>query len=443
MDLKELKELIATGEGLTLEFKESLPSDLGSTICSFANAIGGKVILGVTDKGAIKGFELTNKLKSQIQDIARNIDPSISVEVNGAENVVVIEVPEGQDKPYQVSGKFYVRTGASTQQLKRDEVRSFFEKEGHILFDEQVNSKFDLNKDLSSIKVQTFLKKSNITSKAAITDILENLSVVENKKVKNAGVLLFCEDIRPFIVWATVTCVLFQGTNKVTILDRKEFTQDVISNFEGAISYLKQKLNTNYIIGMYREEKLELPEDALREALINAIVHRNYHISTHIQIDIFQDRVEISNPGNLAAGLTKADLGKKSFSRNPLLMDLFLRMKFVERAGSGIIRMREAMKTYNLELQFDVTNTFFTVIFKRPDVNKIPEKSQINPRKVPDKYQKLIAEIVAQPTISRNDLADKLKESADTVQSKLRKLIKDGIIKRVGPAKGGHWEVLK
>jgi len=115
---------------------------LSREICAFTNANGGKILLGVTDDGEIKGIEITNNLRSQIQNIARNLDPPISVDVNDVDGVLVIDIIEGVNKPYSINGKFYLRYGSNSQQLKRDEIRKFFQEEGLILFDEKPNVDF-------------------------------------------------------------------------------------------------------------------------------------------------------------------------------------------------------------------------------------------------------------------------------------------------------------
>lgn len=132
MNYNNLLELIKTQEGYTLEFKESLNSSIGKEMCAFANASGGKIIVGVKDDGTITGYNLTNKDKSLIQDIARNMDPSLHLTVEKVSDVAIIYVPEGKEKPYTVNGHFYLRQGANSQQLRRDEIRSLFQKNKFI-----------------------------------------------------------------------------------------------------------------------------------------------------------------------------------------------------------------------------------------------------------------------------------------------------------------------
>jgi len=137
MDIDELKFLIGQGEGYNLEFKESFSKRIAVDVCAFANANGGKILLGVTDGGEIIDIKITNRLKSQIYDIARNLDPSINVSIYVVGNVLVIDITEGVDKPYSTTGKFYLRIGSNSQQLGRDEIRKFFQEEGLVFFDER------------------------------------------------------------------------------------------------------------------------------------------------------------------------------------------------------------------------------------------------------------------------------------------------------------------
>lgn len=102
-------------------------------MCAFANANGGRILIGISDDNRIKGIKITNALKSSIQDTARNIDPGLEVALESCDDILIIHVPEGEEKPYSANGKFYLRIGANTQQLKRDEIRKFFQQEGLVV----------------------------------------------------------------------------------------------------------------------------------------------------------------------------------------------------------------------------------------------------------------------------------------------------------------------
>jgi ATP-dependent DNA helicase RecG len=441
MNQEELKFLISQGEGYNIEFKESYSDSLGKEICAFANANGGRIILGITDKGEIMGINITNRMKSQMQDTARNLDPKLEVSIEEAGKILIVNVPEGPNKPYSTGGKFYMRHGTNSQQLSRDEIREFFQKEGLVLFDEKLNYDFDMKKDFNSEAYKIFLRESRINTSLGTTEILNNLSLMKGNVTKNAGVLLFCGNVFKFFASATITCALFQGTSKVIILDKKEFEADAYSNFTGAMNYLKSKLNSELIITSgIREENLELPEKALREALLNAMVHRDYLKGANIQVHIFSDRVEITNPGGLVKGIRYEDLGKKSASRNNLLFGVMQRMGLVERIGSGIGRMREQMKKYGLsEPEIETDENWFTITFRRQEAKgRLVEKFGEGSEKSSEKILELIRQ---NKSISAKEISSILKISDRAVEKNIAKLKSKGILKRVGPDKGGHWEI--
>ena len=437
---KELEFYISQGEGYNIEFKESHSSTIGKEMCAFANASGGKIFIGITDSGIKKEIKITNKLKSEIQVIGRNLDPKMTIHLQEIEGILIVDVPEGKEKPYSIVGKFYLRQGANSQQLTRNEIKYFFQKEGLVLFDERVNEKFDIKKDLNKKSFNNFLRLSHIRKILPTRDILTNLNLVSDDKMKNAGVLLFSNDITKFLLQSTITCVLFYGRTKYRILDRKEFDADLFSNYENAMDYLRSKLNTEFIIkGGPREEKLELPEDALREAILNAIAHRNYFVTgANIQIYIFSDRVEITNPGGLVRGMTIKELGKRSLSRNNLLFGLMQRMDLVEKIGSGILRMKKAMKEYGLpNPKIETNENWFSIIFKRMALENVPEN-------VPENREDIVVEIIRNNNrITIPEIAKKAGVNEKTIKRDISKLKEKDLLKRVGPDKGGYWKIIK
>ena len=144
---------------------------------------------------------------------------------------MVIHVSEGINKPYSVNGKFFIRYGTNSQQLTRDEIREFFQKEGLILWDEKLNYDFDLKDDFNDNSFKRFIEKAKISNILKKEDILKNLALIKDGYIKNAGVLLFCNKISKFFFYATITCVLYQGKTKYRILDRKEFENDLYTNY--------------------------------------------------------------------------------------------------------------------------------------------------------------------------------------------------------------------
>jgi ATP-dependent DNA helicase RecG len=363
---KELDKLLRIGEGYAVEFKSS-PSHLGREICAFANAAGGRILIGVDDQGRKVGVKNPNRTISEIQTIARNMDPPLVLEIEVANDVLVVSVPSGPSKPYSANGLFYIREAANTQQMTREQIREFFFTEGLIRFDEQPCKKFNMRKDFDSAKYQAFVKASGIPATVRKEDVLSNLHVVTEEGMTNAGALLFGNNVPKFFLQASISCALFQGTSKTKILDRAVIEGGVQEIYDASISYLKSHLNTEYVIkGGPREEILELPEEALREALLNAIGHRDYRSTSNIQVNIYRDRVEIWNPGGLVSGLRLKDLGHVSRPRNLLLFSLMARMNLVEHIGSGVKRIREALKGYGMKPPLiQAEGDWFSITFMR------------------------------------------------------------------------------
>jgi ATP-dependent DNA helicase RecG len=375
MNPKALHNLLALGEGFTTEFKRSGTSNLGREICAFANATGGVILIGVSDAGEIVGVNDHSRIKSEVQAIARSAEPPIAVEIESVGEVLAVTVPVQHSKPYSFGGKFFIREGASSQQMSRTEIREFFYKEGLIHFDETPCERFSLPEDLTDEVWERFRRRAKIPADMEAHTVLENLHLVRDGKMTHAGSWLLARDIRKFNISGDVACALFLGTDKVRILDRRGFHGDVYSMIDDTVAYILSKINVEYVIKhVKREERPELPDEALRETVVNALAHRDYRSTANVQVYIFKDRVEIVSPGGLPAGMTEADLGIKSIPRNPLLFAMLHRMEAVEHIGSGIKRIRNLCREHGVaEPKIEVSEHWFTVIFPRPE---LPEGRQ-------------------------------------------------------------------
>ncbi|SDB09525.1 ATP-dependent DNA helicase RecG [Desulfonatronum thiosulfatophilum] len=370
MNQKTLHNLLALGEGFTTEFKRSGTSNLGREICAFANATGGMILIGVTDAGEIVGVNDHNRLKSEVQAVARSAEPPIAVEIESVGEVLTVRVPAQHGKPYSFGGKFFIREGASSQQMSRSEIREFFYAEGLIHFDETPCERFSLADDLTDEVWERFRRRARIPADMQALTALENLHLVKDGKVTHAGAWLLARDITKFNTSAAVACALFMGTDKVRILDRRGFSEDIYSMIDQVMDWILSKINVEYIIKhVKREERPELPEEAMREAVVNALVHRDYRSTASVHVYLFKDRLEIVSPGGLPAGMTEADLGTKSIPRNPLLFAMLHRMEAVEHIGSGIKRIRNLCREYGVaEPKIEVSEHWFTVVFPRQEL---------------------------------------------------------------------------
>ena len=368
----ELRLILEEGEGYRIEFKEGL-SNLDREMTAFANSGGGRVFLGITDDKQVKGIRITNRLKSEIQDTARNCDPPVKVLFDVSGSVLIVNVREGTDKPYRCASGFYTRVGPSSQKMRRDEIVEFFRTEGKIRWDDLINLKFDYRKHFDPRKLDRFLHLAGISRVTNIPAILVNLGVAEKQEGKvifnNAGILFFARHLDDVYRHTAVTCALYKGREKVDVLDRKDYNEDIVSNVDLTMNFLKQYIPVRYEMTgePQRREIPEIPFEALREAVINAVCHRDYfERGSNVMVEMFDDRIEITSFGGLPRGMKPSDLGKKSVLRNPTLAGLLNRIHYIEKMGTGIRKIRLALRSAHVpQVRFECTG-FFTAVFPRP-----------------------------------------------------------------------------
>ena len=290
------------------------------------------------------------------------------------EKVLIIEVKKSKKKPHRCSSGFYIRSGSVSQKMNTEEIRDFMEDEERIKFDRVRCKEFDYKKHFDKKKFFTFLDKAKITyERKNVIPLLENLKVAKKQGSKvifsNAGALFFSKNLDDIYFHTKISCARFKGTERRHVLDRKMFNKDILSNIDKALLFLQNYLRLKYDIvpgEIQRREILEIPEDALREALVNAVTHRDYlNQGIYVEVEIYDDRVEISNFGGLPKGLNRKQFGKKSVPRNHLIAELMVRVGHIEKMGTGIKKMRDLVKEAGLEpIKFEFSS-FTTVIFPR------------------------------------------------------------------------------
>lgn len=282
MTKQELETLIKEGEGYTLEFKENLGKKFAVEVVAFANSMGGKILIGVDDEGNIVGTDTSNNQRANIQNQISQIEPRINVKVEVIDNIVVVNVPEGDDKPYSSSEGYYLRAGAMCQKMNRNEIREYLEDGGKIQFDRIINKKAKYPEDFDEETYNKFLKLSNISETLEKEELLTNLNCLEKVDDKymftNAGILFFAKNPKRFLIQNYITCISFKGINRVYILDTLDCEKDIITNIEEALAFAKKHINLTYLINSdvmreqgnaTRKEVLEIPEEVLKEAIIN------------------------------------------------------------------------------------------------------------------------------------------------------------------------------
>ena len=294
-----LRSIIQLGEGQFAEFKESLDKNFQKELVAFANASGGTIYLGITDSGKVKGIEISNRLKSQIQDIAYNCDPSIIVKLVEIDNVLAIEIPEGKNKPYSSSAGFFMRMGANSQKMNRNGILELAIKTGKVRYDEQICDNFDW-KDFDDEKFTYYLKLAGISNNLSKVEILQNLRVLTDHGMTNAGILYFARQPYKYIISSKIRCIHFNDDERVDILDKKEVDRGIIGNIEYAVAYIKERVPIRYEIKeLRRKEFPEYPLEAYREAIVNSIIHFDYFLGDTIAIEKLKSSIVINNKGEL------------------------------------------------------------------------------------------------------------------------------------------------
>jgi ATP-dependent DNA helicase RecG len=379
MNESELKERISQGENIHTEFKATLPDreSLAKSIVCFANTDGGQFIIGVADSGGIPGITDLDQTIRAIDDVAFNrCEPPITVvqETVKVEDktVLIINIPKGMQRPYRTeSGLYYVRSANKCRQASREELLRLFQATESIYYDETVIFKTSY-KDLDLIYFDEFLKSYiHITaSEEELNQYLKNLRLLAHDKLTLAGLLFFGKKPQSFLPLAKIIAAYIPGTDiAMPPADKKDIKGKISDIIEDARWYLRLYLREEHEIADFQSElKPELPDAALREAIVNAVAHRDYTMSASIRLLIFKNRIEIRTPGKLPNGviIESIKIGGSHVLRNPTIYNLLARMGLVTDLGSGVRRIITLVKQHvQKEVQLEETDTEFVLTIPR------------------------------------------------------------------------------
>ena len=234
-----------------------------------------------------------------------------------------------------------------------------------------------------------------------------------------------------------MTLAAFKGINRTVIYDRIDIQDDLLTQFNEAMKFLQKHINIrSEIKEINRKDIYEIPLAALREALANAIIHRDYGIyGTSLMVEVHEDRVVICNPGGIPEGVDIQSLTRISMRRNELIADLFARIDKAERMGTGLRRIYEIMEKAGLAKPQIESNLFFTITFKRPFYSPNIDKAvEIN-------SEMILNEIRKNSKISAKKLAEIFGVSSRAIEKRIVKLKADGVLERVGHDRTGDWKI--
>ena len=364
-------------ENQNIEFKQEYVPDIRKEVMGFANAEGGTVYVGIRKDGKVLGVEDPDGVMLQIVNslkdaLAPDIMPFVrvnSVEIEGKQ-VVEINVTKGTNRPYYLREKglkpsgVYVRKGSSTQPMTEEGIRKMiFQNSGRSF--ELCRS---MNQELTFHTLQAEMQKRLIELG---TSQMRTLKLIgEDGLYTNLALLLSdqCE--------TTTKVALFQGTDKEVFRDRKEFTGSILKQLEEVYQFINLLNKTKATFsGLDRTDMRDYPEEAVRESLLNSIVHRDYSFSGSNLVNIYENRMEFVSLGGLVSGLElKSIFLGVSQSRNPNLAAVFYRMRLIESYGTGIGKIERAYKTYQFQPEFETAKGVFRVTL--PNRNEKQEREE-------------------------------------------------------------------
>ena len=459
------------------EFKRNWRDDFLKELCAFANSQGGTLYIGVEDKGTVIGVpdsktlleNLPNKINNNLGFFA---DINLLSE-DGKEYVAIHVNP--QENAISYEGKYYVRSGSTTQELRGQQLASFLMQKAKLHWDALTRPEAklkDLDDEAWDYFITTALENKRLNKSAqkeSKETVLRKLNLMtEDGELTNAALMLFGKDIERWSPLSAFRIGRF-GVNQADLIIHDNIVCPLVMMPDAVIDILRTKylVSTVGYEGLHRKETLEMPEDGLREMICNAIMHRDY-LGTFIHMRVWADRIQLWNEGTLPPSITVEKLMEdhESMPRNPLIAKVFYLMGFIENWGRGYEKIRNAFEEAHLQVPtFEQVRGGFMATIQREVFQKVQggkittgsitpkaiEKSDTVNRseksvrkigqKVGQKVEMVFGFIKANPYITRDELSEAMQMASSSVQRYID-ILKEDRIRRVGPDKGGHWEMI-
>ena len=337
-------------ESRELELKSTITNTFLKTVSAFSNYNSGKIIFGVDDNGKIIGLENIEELCLDLENkINDNISPKPDFRFikDTKKNIITLIVEEGFNKPYLYKGKAYKRNDTSTVEVDRIELNRLT-----LLGLNQYYEELKARKQNLEFKVLTKELEEKLSLKNFSKDVLKTLNLYDDKIGYNNAAELFADSN----TFSGIDIAKF-GKNIDEILDRNLFVNiSIISQFQKTLEVFNRYYKYEQILGSERIEKELIPEKAFRETIANALIHRTWDVNSNIRISIYEDKIEVSSPGGLPSGISEKEYlnGQISQLRNPILANIFFRLKYIEMFGTGIRRINESYKDYAVKPAFEI-----------------------------------------------------------------------------------------
>lgn len=440
-------------ESETVELKEKVTEDIKKEIIAFANCNGGTIYIGVRDDGTVVGLDNVDNVSLQVSNIVRdNIKPDVTMFLHykamkiDDKEILSLKVQRGTARPYYLAKKgmridgVYVRQGFSSAPATDNAIRNMIKEADGDSYEEMRSLEQELTFEAT--------KKEFISRQIDFgPQQMRTLKLIDSDGLyTNTGLLLSDQCVH------TIKLALFQGTDQMIFKDRKEFSGSLLEQLNEVFAYIDFRNGIRGVIeGKYRVDTRDYPETAIREALYNLLIHRDYsYKNASGMIKMFEDRIEFVSVGGLLPGVDEEDiLNGISVSRNPNLAAVFFRLKIVEAYGTGLAKIMNEYKDANVKPEIVVTNNSFKVIL--PNVNFLSETEakycyEPQPRysantryRLAKEEERVMQYAKEHGSITKNEVSLLLNTSSSTAIRVLRKLIKKGLIEANGNARSTYY----
>ena len=423
---------ILLGESKVLEYKSTFTKNILKTVSAFANFHDGMIVIGITDDKTLVGVDNPEELRLNIENsINDNLQPcsyyEISTQIIESKTILVISVYKGDNTPYTVNNKAYKRSDTATVQVDKFLYQNLILAGRNKGFDGLISSVQELYFNYLESKMRKILGINSLSE-----DLLISLSLMENRKYNNAAALF--SDDNP-VDSSIIQMIAYNDTTVLGIKDKVESKNtSILKQFDECLDFYRKHINISEIIdGPYRKTVEEVPLVAYRESIANLIVHRDYMKNVDSRIEIFSDRIEIVSPGGLPIGILEDEYleGRISIPRNRIIADIFLRLKIIEKLGTGIRRIKEYYREYDAKPDFIITENSITVIL--PRINKvIKNTNEINLDRLNSNELLLYYIIKDNGNIKRSDIEKKIDLKKSQILQIINKLREYNLVLKTG-----------
>ena len=434
-------------ENKTTEFKRKYVDDIKNTITAFANCDGGTVYIGIEDDGTVCGVENVDETMLQVTNAIRDaVRPDVTMfvecrnDVMDGKDIICVEVQRGTARPYYLQRKgirpegVYVRQGASSVPATDTAILKMIKETSGDSYEEARS----LNQQLSFENASAFFAKREVVFGQSQMRTLHLIG--EDNTYTNLAFLLSDQCTH------TVKLAVFEGSQKTIFKDRCELSGSLLKQLEDAFDYINRNNRTRAeFAGLDRVDMRDYPVEAVREALLNAIVHRDYSFSSSTLISIFDDRMEFVSVGGLVKGISLDDLKLGvSVLRNQNLANIFYRLNLIEAYGTGILKINESYCNFVVKPVIEATGNAFRITlpntnFHRKnysfDANNNRHKVVTSSSKREERINMVVALCRKKGYIIRKDIQMELNVSQATAILLLRELTEDGVLIKKGMAR--------